>query len=162
MAIGSRGRKGNKKMLSDVESHEELKQIAKKILLNRGYKEDQILGEYELILPDRNYSYVVDVVAFKDTKDVDKSEFRKRARGTAIPDVMIECGDTSYEKIIELRFIGKEVMWLPYGTFPPEFFAVNRLKDARETISHCQRTIKRLRERNKELEELLENRKRTT
>ena len=74
---------------------------------------------------------------------------------------MIECGDTSYEKIIELKLIGKEVLWLPYGTFPPEFFAVNELEEARAVVSRLSRTIKRLRERNKELEELLENRKRT-
>jgi hypothetical protein len=148
-------------MVSDIESHNELKEIAKKLLRNRGYKEDQIFSEYELILPDRDYSYVVDVVAFKDTKDVDKSEFRERARGTAIPDVMIECGDTTYRKIVELEFIGKEVLWLPYGTFPPEFFAVNRLRKAEEVISRLRRIIKQFRERNEELEELLKNRKTT-
>ena len=142
-------------------AHNELKQIAKKILLNRGYKENQIFTEYELILPDHNYSYVVDVVAFKDTKDVDKSEFLKWTHGTAIPDVMIECGDARYDKIVKLRFIGKEVLWLPYGTFPPEFFAVNRLKVANKRISHLCETIKEFREKNEELERLLKNRRET-
>lgn len=142
-----------KRLLSDTESHNELKQIAKKYLLDRGYKEEQVFSEYQLILPDRHYSYVIDVAAFKDPRNVEKCE--KLARGTVIPDVIIECGDISYRKMIELKFVGKEVLWFPFGALPPESFVVDRLNREIERlhglIEDLEKRIEYLQRDNEEL-----------
>lgn len=86
-----------KELAKIVYRHDDLKQLAKKQLLQLGFKEEEIHEEYTVKSPEMKSRIVVDVVGIKPKHKV-----------------AIECGSVQGERLSQLKLFFDEVIVLPY------------------------------------------------
>jgi hypothetical protein len=82
------------KRMSD---HDELKQMARKILMDRGFKEAEIFEEYMVKTHEMRTGFRVDVAGITDDLKI-----------------AVECGAVQGQKVAQLQLFFDEVVLLPY------------------------------------------------
>ena len=80
-----------------TKNHDQLKRLARLILLAKGYNSEQIFQEYELKFPGCKKSIIADVCAI--TKDHSS---------------VVECGTTPSDRTAQLKLFFDEIILLPY------------------------------------------------
>jgi hypothetical protein len=97
-----------------TQKHEALKQVAKQILKDKGFKEEEIKEEYLLYGGINGALHSGSFEKFKDVKD---THFEVDVVGiNSKNSIAIECGTCPAEKIAVLKFFFNEVILLPFFT----------------------------------------------
>ena len=92
-------------------THDDLKEIGRQYLKEKGYEENEIKKEHTISFHDREYR--IDVVGLKNERVV----------------IAIECGSVSYEKMTVLSNVIKEVIHIPFHTQVVDLSIVSLNKD---------------------------------
>src|SRR4030042_472850 len=128
--------------MTETNEHTKLKELAKNMLINMGFKLDEIHEEYRVEVNSftKGRNFRVDVCGISKNNRVENI-------GKA---VAIECGQTSAEKLVNLNLFFDEVYQLPYGLKKIDDFdkiydeAIKEIQSLKEAAKKQQQQIRDL------------------
>ena len=131
--------------MSETEKHKRLKLLGRVLLKDKGFVDTEIYEEYEILIGRKKY--VVDICGINPNL---YSGHRRNIHGGGKA-VAVECGNTSAEKLTNLKLFFDEVVHLPYGIISLD-------SDLRETLQGYIMTIKSLEKEIIELNRVIRDR----
>jgi len=138
--------------MTETNEHTKLKELAKNMLINMGFKLEEIHEEYRVEVNSfiKGRHFVVDVCGINDVR-----------KGRPQKSVAIECGQTPAEKLVNLNLFFDEVYHLPYGLKKLDDFdqiyddAIKEIENLKIVISQQKLKIRELENTSERLNEFV-------